>query len=254
MRKLIRIVVILILTGFIPALSLSQSVTHRQAEAHTCNITPSSVEAGDDTPQQTEGPYFVDTILKRSDIRSDPTNHLVQQGIPLQLVFHIYKVKPNGSCVPLKRARVDIWNANSQGVYSDVKAAGTAGKYFLRGYQITNRKGVVQFTTIYPGWYATRAIHIHIKVRAFTGSKQTLEWTSQFYFDDAVNNDVHTQPPYSQHGPVKWTNEEDYIYNGASTDGLFKKDTGKHLMLNLVKNRKGYLGTFNVVIDTKQSE
>jgi protocatechuate 3,4-dioxygenase beta subunit len=69
-------------------------------------------------------PYFVDDMPNRSDIRSDPSDGSVQQGIPLRLVLHVYDVD-NGSCIPLSGAQVDVWHANSQGVYSAVQDAGT---------------------------------------------------------------------------------------------------------------------------------
>ena len=56
----------------------------------------------------------------------------MQEGIPLRLVFHVYDVD-NGQCIALSGAQVDIWHANSQGVYSGVHDAGTTGKKFLRG-------------------------------------------------------------------------------------------------------------------------
>ena len=62
---------------------------------------------------------------------------------------------------------------------------------------MTDDNGTVQFTTIYPGWYEGRAIHIHVKTRAFEGSNETLEWTLQFYLNDSINELVHTQPPIS---------------------------------------------------------
>jgi protocatechuate 3,4-dioxygenase beta subunit len=176
----------------------------------------------------------------------------------LHLVLHVYDVDDNdgdgvGSCIPLSGAQVDIWHANSQGVYSGVQDAGTAGKKFLRGYQVTDDNGTVRFTTIYPGWYEGRAIHIHVKVRTFEGPEETLEWTSQFYLNNSINEQVHTQPPYSDHGPVDMTNEEDFIYTGASSDGLIQTNAGEHLMLNLTENKQGYVGTFNIVVNTNQS-
>jgi protocatechuate 3,4-dioxygenase beta subunit len=120
---------------------------------------------------------------------------------------------------------------------------------FLRGYQMTDDNGTVQFTTIYPGWYEGRAIHIHIKVRDYDGSNETLEWTSQFYLNNSINELAHTQPPYSEHGPVPMTNEEDFIYTGASTDGLIQNNTGQHLMLDVKKDDQGYVGTFNVGVN-----
>lgn len=217
----------------------------------TCTLTPSLVEV-ESTPQQTEGPYFVDGMPNRSDITSDTLTGSLQQGIPLNLVVNVYDVD-NGSCIPLSGAHVDIWHADSQGVYSGVLLQGTSEQNFLRGYQITNENGTAKFSTVYPGWYEGRAIHIHVKVRTFEGTQETSEWTSQFYLPDSVNEQVHTQPPYSNHGPVDIPNEEDGIYRGASTDGLIQSNAGQHLMLNLAHQDQGYLGTFNVILDAHQT-
>src|SRR5918999_892279 len=234
------------------------SATQRSASTNqTCTLTPSLMEV-EGTPQQIEGPYFVDDMPNRSDIRSDTSNDSVQEGIPLRLILHVYDVNDSdgdgtGSCIPLKDAKVDIWHSNSQGVYSGVQDAGTAENDFLRGYQMTDDNGTVQFTTIYPGWYEGRATHIHIKVRDYEGSNETFEWTSQFYLNNSINELVHTQPPYSEHGPVPITNEEDFIYAGPSTDGLVKNNTGNHLMLNLTQSDMGYNGTFTIGLNATRS-
>jgi protocatechuate 3,4-dioxygenase beta subunit len=221
----------------------------------TCTLTPSLIEV-EGTPQQIEGPYFVDGMPNRSDIRLDTFNGSIQGGIPLRLVLHVYNVEDEdgdrvGSCTPLNDAKVDIWLANSQGIYSGVQDAGTGQNNFLRGYQMTDENGAVQFTTVYPGWYEGRAIHIHVKVRNFEGTNETLEWTSQFYLNNSINEQVHTQPPYSSHGPVDITNEEDFIYAGPSNDGLFQTNTGQHLMLKLNEDEQGYTGTFNIGVNAK---
>jgi protocatechuate 3,4-dioxygenase beta subunit len=231
--------------GALPELS---PVQKNASTASTCSLTPAPVRLHG-TPQQTEGPYFVDGMPNRSDIRSDTSNGSVQQGIPLRLVIHVYDVD-NGSCVPLRGAKVDLWHANSQGIYSAVKDMGTTEENFLRGYQVTDNNGTVHFTTIYPGWYEGRAIHIHDKVRTFNGSEKTLEWTAQLYFNNSINQQMHEQTPYSNHGPPKTTNEEDMIYTGASMDGLIQKNSGEHLMVNLTKQEASYLGTFNIVLNT----
>jgi protocatechuate 3,4-dioxygenase beta subunit len=221
----------------------------------TCTLTPSLIEV-EGTPQQIEGPYFVDGMPNRSDIRLDTFNGSIQGGIPLRLVLHVYNVEDEdgdrvGLCTPLNDAKVDIWLANSQGIYSGVQDAGTGQNNFLRGYQMTDENGAVQFTTVYPGWYEGRAIHIHVKVRNFEGSNETLEWTSQFYLNNSINEQVHTQPPYSSHGPVDMTNEEDFIYAGPSNDGLIQTNTGQHLMLKLNEDEQGYTGTFNIGVNAK---
>jgi hypothetical protein len=53
------------------------------------------------------------------------------------------------------REHVDIWHCDALGVYSDVenRNGSTRGQQFLRGYQVSDRDGVVRFTPIYPGWY-----------------------------------------------------------------------------------------------------
>lgn len=213
----------------------------------TCTLTPSLIEI-EGTPQQTEGPYFVDGMSNRTDITTDTSEGSVEDGIPLNLAISVYDVD-DGSCTPLINAQVDIWHANFQGVYSGVQEQATVGTDFLRGYQVTDDNGTVRFTTVYPGWYEGRAIHIHIKVRNFEGSQETFEWISQFYLPNSVNEQVHTQAPYSNHGPVNMANEQDGIYAGSSTDGLVQSNTGEHLMLNVTEQEEGYLGTFNVVVD-----
>jgi len=136
-----------------PPMSPELSAAQKSASTNkTCTITPSLIES-EGTPQQIEGPYFVDNMPNRSDIRSDPSDGSVQEGIPLHLVIHVYSVNKNGSCSPVKGAKVDIWHVNSQGVYSDIADQGTTGKKYLRGYQLTDNNGTVRFTTIYPGWY-----------------------------------------------------------------------------------------------------
>jgi protocatechuate 3,4-dioxygenase beta subunit len=217
----------------------------------TCMLTPSLIEV-EDTPQATEGPYFVDEMLNRSDIRPDPTDGSVQQGVPLTLVLHVYDVD-EGRCSPLKGAQVDVWHANAMGQYSDIEQAGTAGTKFLRGYQITDDNGTVQFTTIYPGWYQGRAVHLHFKVRMFEGSEKTLEFTSQFFFNDTISDQVYSQVPYSDRGTRDMRNDQDGIFNGASTDRLVQSHVGEHLMLNTTKQDQEYMGTFNIGLKLNQT-
>jgi protocatechuate 3,4-dioxygenase beta subunit len=213
----------------------------------TCTLTPSLIEI-EGTPQQIEGPYFVDGMPNRSDLRS--SDGTIQEGIPLHLNLNVYDVDDESSCVPFSGAKVDIWEANPQGIYSGVAEDGTEGNDFLRGYQITDDNGTVQFTTVYPGWYEGRAIHIHVKVRSTEALQNPFEWTSQFYLNNSINKQVHKQPPYSDHGPVAMLNEEDGIYTGPSTDGLIQANAGKYLMLNLSEDPNGgYIGTFNMGVN-----
>ncbi|BAY23108.1 intradiol ring-cleavage dioxygenase [Calothrix sp. NIES-2100] len=189
------------------------------------------------SPQQTEGPYFVDEKLNRSDIRADPADGSVKEGVPLQLTLHVSQVGSNG-CTPLAGAIVDIWHCDASGVYSDVtdRSFTTVGKKFLRGYQVTDAQGNVQFTTIYPGWYPGRTVHIHLKVRKDGTAGQGYEFTSQLYFDDAVSDRIYSQAPYASNGQRTLKNAD---------DGIFQ-DGGEQMLLKLTKNGQGYAATFDV--------
>jgi protocatechuate 3,4-dioxygenase beta subunit len=195
------------------------------------------------TPRQTEGPYFVDEHLLRSDIRSDPSDGSIKEGLPLALEIRVYTVDSVGEavCKPRGGAMVDIWHCDAQGIYSDVtdSSFNTAGKKFLRGYQTTDASGSVRFTTIYPGWYRGRTVHIHLKIRTDREYLRALEFTSQLYFDDSITDRVYTQQPYAARGPRAPRNEG---------DSLFRKG-GDQLVLKLVETGRGYAGTFDVGLE-----
>ena len=110
-----------------------------------------------------EGPYFVDERLLRSDIRSDPSDGALQEGVPLMLAIKV--VRAEGPCEPVEGVHVDIWHCNAHGIYSDVAGNQTVGRKFLRGCQRTSASGEAHFTTIFPGWYSGRTVYIHFKVR-----------------------------------------------------------------------------------------
>ncbi|MUG95518.1 twin-arginine translocation pathway signal protein [Scytonema sp. UIC 10036] len=188
-------------------------------------------------PEQTEGPYFVEEKLKRSDIRSDPSDGSVKDGVPLKLTLRVSQVTSTG-CTPLTGATVDIWHCDAQGIYSDVTdpSFNTIGKKFLRGYQVTDANGSVQFMTIYPGWYQGRTVHIHFKVRTDATSRQSYEFTSQLYFDDSITERVYTRAPYASQGQRRLKNAQ---------DGIFR-DGGEQLLLTLTKTSFGYAATFDI--------
>lgn len=164
-------------------------------------------------PEQTEGPYFVDERLNRSDIRSDPTDGRVRPGTPLNLAVVISRTDASG-CQPIEGAQVDIWHCDALGVYSDVEDPSfkTLGQKFLRGYQLTDARGEVKFLTIYPGWYQGRTVHIHIKVRTAPQATRGYAFTSQMYFPDTLTDEVHAQPPYATKGRRRERNEHDRIF------------------------------------------
>jgi protocatechuate 3,4-dioxygenase beta subunit len=184
-------------------------------------------------PEQTEGPFFVDEKLNRSDIRSDPASGVVAAGTPLRLVLRVYRVN-GAACMPLAGMTVDVWQCDALGVYSDV--GGAQGKKFLRGYQTTDESGAVEFLAIYPGWYPGRAVHGHFKIRGMVPGARAITFTSQYYFADTLTDQVHAQAPYAARGKRPGLNNDDGIFRGGGND----------LILDMVKDGAGYLGTMNI--------
>jgi protocatechuate 3,4-dioxygenase beta subunit len=188
------------------------------------------------TPAQTEGPYFVDERLNRIDVRADPGNGAVKEGVPLKLKLVAHAIA-GSACAALAGAIVDIWHCDARGVYSDVDEA--KGQKFLRGYQTTGGDGSVDFVTIYPGWYPGRAAHIHFKVRGRTTQGRGYEFTSQLYFDEATSDRVYARAPYKDAGR-RTRNDDDFLYRHG----------GKALTLALAPDGGGYAAQFDIGLRT----
>lgn len=209
------------------------------AQATTVQSANSSVTSGGAAPacvvrpEVTEGPYYVAEDLVRSDIRSDTGSGALKAGTPLVLTFNVSQVS-SGGCAPLQGATVEIWHCDAAGQYSDVSDPGfnTKGQNWLRGAQVTDANGQATFTTIYPGWYSSRAVHIHFKIHP----DSTKVFTSQLFFDDALSDQVFTQAPYASKGKRDTLNSTDTIYQDL-------------LLLTTSKTAQGYAATFAIGID-----
>jgi protocatechuate 3,4-dioxygenase beta subunit len=167
------------------------------------------------TAEQTEGPYYFDADSIRSDIRED------REGTTLRLAIRVREAE---ACTPLADAVVDVWHCDATGVYSGFEEG--EGERFLRGAQVTNSDGIVQFRTIYPGWYTGRTPHIHVKVHI---DRETV-LTTQLYFDEETNAKVYANAPY----------EPGRDQTNAS-DGIFDES----LVLDLSEEDGGILGTIS---------
>jgi protocatechuate 3,4-dioxygenase beta subunit len=185
------------------------------------------------TPAETEGPFFVDERLNRSNLTTGTNRPSVIDGVPLVLTFAISSVSA-GMCSPLAGAHVDLWHADANGTYSDSTEENTVGETFLRGYQITDARGQVGFRTIYPGWYAGRAVHLHFKVRTFSlAGSTTHQLTSQLFLDDSLSDAVQTRAPYNAHGRRDTGNNADPLFSSA-------------LLLPVQRSAGGLAATFNL--------
>ncbi len=132
-------------------------------------------------PEVTEGPYYFDPALVRTDITEG------KPGLPLTVRLQVV----DAACRPLAGARVDIWHCDATGAYSGYPnqpgALTTVGETFLRGTQFTDAGGLATFETIYPGWYPGRTTHIHFK--AFIDTRNVL--TGQIFFPETLNEAIY---------------------------------------------------------------
>ena len=161
--------------------------------------------------EQDEGPYHREAQPERRDVVED------RDGVELQLGMRL--IDDRGE--PLPGATVEIWHCDALGQYSGfapperptLVTAETAPREtylpdqtFLRGRQVTNPAGMVEFRTIYPGWYPGRTVHIHVIV----GAEDRI-YTSQLYFPESANERVSALSPYAQRPGRDTTNATDAI-------------------------------------------
>ena len=186
----------------------------------------------DVTPRQTEGPYYLDVGQVRRDITEG------KLGTPLLVRLHLVEA---GSCAPIGDASVDIWHTDAAGQYSGFGGQGddgadTSGETFLRGTQITDANGLVEFETVYPGWYPGRTAHIHFKAYTDEGSLVS----SQMYFPDDISDAAYAAEPYFVRGVRRTTNDN---------DGLTRNPASRALLGNVMESGDGYVVSMVVGVE-----
>ncbi|MGA6167785.1 intradiol ring-cleavage dioxygenase [Amycolatopsis magusensis] len=216
------------------------------SEAGTCTLTP----------ETTQGPYYFDADKVRADIRED------RPGTTLRLAL---KVQDSETCAPLPNAVVEIWHCDANGLYSGAEAQSTGGtggppagappaggpppggtgtsagmadltptddQRYLRGAQVTSAAGIVEFTTVWPGWYRGRTVHIHVLVHV--GNERVL--TSQLMFDEALNSAVFADAPYAARTGRDTFNDEDTLFEDS-------------MLLKVTRQADGCLGALVLAAD-----
>ena len=122
----------------------------------------------------------------------------------------------------------------SDGSYSEgvQEASPSDDATFLRGAQVTDADGVVRFTTIYPGWYRGRTVHVHLKVHV--DKRNVL--TSQLYMDEDVNEEAFAASPYDERTGRDTFNDGDSIFDPQGLLTMSKRGDGYRGVLNLGLN------------------
>jgi protocatechuate 3,4-dioxygenase beta subunit len=223
-----------------PQATTSANLTDLFEGASTCTLTATT----------TQGPYYFDADKIRSDIRED------RQGKRLRVAI---KLQDSESCSPLANAVVEIWHCDAGGLYSGAESLSTGGggapgggappggvpggpgggdltpaddKRYLRGAQVTNSDGIVEFTTIWPGWYRGRTVHIHAMVHV--NNARVL--TTQMMFDETLNTKVMAESPYSARTGRDTFNDGDNIFEST-------------MLMKVTEEGDGYLGVIVFAAD-----
>jgi protocatechuate 3,4-dioxygenase beta subunit len=185
-------------------------------------------------PTQTLGPCYMRMPAMREDISDG------MSGLPLRLSFLVVR---NG-CTPIPNASVDIWHSGSSGIYS-AYATGTIcnpsttnvmSETFCRGALLTDETGRVNFSTVFPGWYSGRSVHIHFTVRI----NGTEEVTSQLYFEDALTTEIQAQGDYKARGMRSTTNSNDSTFRSGGA-------TPEQIIMATAKRPDGVLHAWKVL-------
>lgn len=205
--------------------------------AASCSLTTTDIE----------GPFLIeeeevmgDASMVRSDLREG------MHGCEFRFSFRLLDARR--SCAPIAKAQVYIWHCNADGVYSGFNGQDPNKPYtgaaqrtpenterFCRGIQFTNAEGIVSFTTVYPGWYAGRPIHVHLIARTNETAPRMI--TTQLYFPAAFTTEVHTTEPA-------------YMARAAAIPaGSRNPPSGRPAMPTLKHTPGLVLGTLNVMVN-----
>ena len=199
------------LAAIIPVISCSNDTVDpvdTSTDSTSGSTTGSTSGTCTATASETEGPFPTKSpaSLVSNDITSDRTGTKLTVNITIQ--------NKNNSCEGLAGALVDIWHCDAAGNYSEYGGTGMQSTnytsvHFLRGRQTTDANGLVTFTSIYPGWYSGRAVHIHVHVYNASGKSLLV---TQIAFPEDISKVVFAQGVYASHGQADTTNAKDNVF------------------------------------------
>ena len=238
--------------------SSSGSSASSSAASSAGSSTSSAAAAGPLTeiPDETNGPYpgdgtngpdvLTESGIIRSDIRSSfGTSTTTAEGVPMTLRLNLYNIE-GGQQVPYSGAAVYVWHCDRDGNYS-MYSTGVENENYLRGVQVADANGVVEYTSIYPACYAGRWPHVHFEVYPDAASITDHDLsvsTSQLAFPTEINNLVYATTGYEK------SVQNFAQFTGIDQDNVFGDTGGANQLATVTGDvTNGFLVTLNVGVD-----
>lgn len=194
-----------------PSLLRAKETNAELTETLACSVTNS----------ETAGPF--PTITPASYVRTNMIGD--RTGVAFTVNINIMNI--NANCAALQGAIVDIWHCDKDGNYSQyggttMQQTNYTTYNFLRGRQTTNSSGLVSFTSIFPGWYTSRATHIHVHIYNSAGTSLLV---TQIAFPEGTNSAVALVNASTANGYTKGMTG--YTYNAS--DNVFSDGVGNEM-------------------------
>lgn len=237
--------------------STSGSTTKAGGSASTTAVPSSSdasasgTQATAEIPDETAGPYPGDgsngpDVLRESgvvrrDIRSSFAGASgTAEGVPTTLRFTVVELATGG---PLAGAALYAWHCDAVGDYS-MYSPGVTDQNWLRGVQVTDADGTVEFTTIFPGAYPGRWPHVHFEIypdeAAATSGGRKLK-TSQLAFPETSCQEAYTASGYQQ-------SARNLGQMSIETDMVFRDGVSQQLATVTGNPTDGYTATLRLAV------
>lgn len=197
--------------GFLGMALVAPALLAKKENPVSCTVTNS----------ETAGPF--PTITPASLVRSN----IVGDRTGVAFTINIVVKNVNNSCAVLPGVLVDIWHCDKDGNYSEyggtqMQQTDYTSNHFLRGRQSTDANGKVTYTSVFPGWYQSRATHIHVHIYTSAGSSLLI---TQIAFPEGSGSAVETVNSATSYGYTKGMTG--YTYNAS--DNVFSDGTSNEL-------------------------